>query len=111
MTQFQINLQKKAIISHLLGFDQRLMTHLFDPCLPHVLRENPAVILEDSWELPLEEQMLVRAALDIWSDSGNVFLWELLKLSPQNLSRLLVALNNCIDLGKLIPSRRSSQHG
>lgn len=90
----QISFQKKEIISHLLAFDQRTMDFLFDPdSSPPCLRELSGVLLDDSWELKSEQQILVRAALDIWSGSGNAFLWELINgLCKQNFYRLSVAL-------------------
>ena len=85
--------QKKEIISRLYDFDQRMTNFLFEPLPLPCLRESPEILLHDSWELTHEEQILVRAGLDIWNCSGQVFLWELLNgLSELNLSRLIIAL-------------------
>ncbi len=85
--------QKKIIISRLLDSDRAMTAFLFDPPTSQNLREHPDVLVSDSWELTGEQRILVRAALDIWSSSGNVFLWELLNgLTHQNLSRVILAL-------------------
>lgn len=89
----QISFQKKEIISRLLDYDQSTIDFLFEPVSPPCLRECPEILLEDSWELKSEQQILVRAALDIWSGSGNVFLWELINgLSEQNFAQLTGAI-------------------
>ena len=91
--QSQMGFQKKAIISRLFDFDQRMINFLFESTALPNLRDRPGILLNDSWELTPEQQILVRAALDIFSGSGHVFLWELLnRLSEQNLSRLILAL-------------------
>lgn len=49
--------------------------------------------MEDSWDLSLEQRILVRAALDIWGGQGDVLLWEILsELSHKNFSQLISAL-------------------
>lgn len=95
----QISFQKKEIISRLLAYDQSTIDFLFEPTAAPCLREQPEILLEDSWELKSEQQILVRAALDIWSGSGNSFLWELINgLSENNLARLSIALFDCREL-------------
>lgn len=85
--------QKKIIISRLFDSDHAMTAFLFEPATSTNLREHPDVLVFDSWDLKDEQRILVRAALDIWSSSGNVFLWELLNgLSDRNLSRLILAL-------------------
>lgn len=91
--------QKKIIISHLLASDEAMTSFLFEPPTSTSLRAHPNVLAYDSWELNDEQQLLVRAALDIWSGNGNVFLWELLsKLNRKSLSRLIEALEYWRDL-------------
>lgn len=93
-----MNLQKKIIISHLFGSDPALTTFLFEPTSLPRLRDNPDTLIFDSWDLNDEQRILVRAALDIWSKSGNVFLWEILDgLSHQNLTRLIFVLTRLRD--------------
>lgn len=88
--------QKKIIISRLFGFDQRMTAFFFDPIDSDQLRERPEQILYDSWEFGSEKQILIRAALDIWSSSGNLFLWELLDgLSQESTEKVISALANC----------------
>ncbi|MBK7962714.1 MAG: hypothetical protein IPK04_16895 [Bdellovibrionales bacterium] len=64
-----MKIQKKIIIFHLFDFDQRMTAFFFDPVDSVKLREQPAHLLFDSWEFATEKQILVRAALDIWSSS------------------------------------------
>lgn len=88
-----LKFQKKIIISRLLDSDHAMTTFLFESPTSVNLREHPYVLTAESWELKDEERILVGAALDIWCGRGNVFLWELLsELSPQNFSRLILAL-------------------
>ena len=94
-----LQLQKKIIISRLFDSNRAMTTFLFESATSVSLREHPDIIISDSWELSDEQRILVRAALDIWCGSGNVFLWELLNgLSHQNFSRLILALARCRDL-------------
>lgn len=91
--------QKKIIISHLLGSNHALTAFIFEPTFHAQLRASPDAIIFDSWELNNEQRILIRAALDIWNESGNVFLWEILNgLSHQNLLRLILALISLRDL-------------
>ncbi len=101
--------QKKAIIFRLLGSEKSLSDFLFESSAETILRESPAALLADSWELTFEQQILVRASLDIWNGSGNVFLWELLRLSEKNFSRLLVALNQYRKLERPVEFKNDQQ--
>lgn len=72
-----------------------MLTFFFDPIDTNELRERPDYLLNDSWEFGSEKQILIRAALDIWSSSGNLFLWELLdRLSKENTEKVILALEN-----------------
>jgi len=84
--------EKKALISRLLGSDPRITGFLFESPEESVLRDRPERLLQDIWELESEDRVLVRAALDIWSGSGQVFLAELLDLNEPAFSRLLTAI-------------------
>ena len=76
-----------------------MIAFFFDPIHSLNLRARPEVILFDSWEFDREKQILIRAALDIWSSSGNLFLWELLNgLSQENITKIYLALVNCKNL-------------
>jgi len=69
---------------------------LFEPMDSLNLRAHQEVIIFDSWEFSTENQILIRAALDIWSSSGNLFLWELLNnLNQEKLFKIYIALVNC----------------
>jgi hypothetical protein len=90
----QLTQKQKSVIFHLFDSEVRLKDFLFEPFGPPRLREKPEILLEDCWELPQEQQILVRAALDIWNGSGNVFLWELLRgLNEKNFGRLIFVLH------------------
>ena len=94
-----MELQKRIIISRLLGSDKALTAFLFDPDTSLRLRADPDMLAFDSWELRPEQQILVRAALDIWDAKGNVFFWELLKgLDGIHLTRLIHSLESWRDL-------------
>jgi hypothetical protein len=65
-------------ITILLGNDQRLLGFLLDPNSPR-LRKRAGILKEDSWNLSPSDQLLVRAALDLWSGSGHLQLWEMIE--------------------------------
>lgn len=84
--------RKKLIISHLFGFDQKITDFLFESSPIPQLRERPQILLNDSWDLPVEQRILIQAALDLWNGSGQLFLSELLKLDKTRFCRLMQAL-------------------
>ncbi|MBY0315672.1 MAG: hypothetical protein K2Q26_09145 [Bdellovibrionales bacterium] len=91
----QFHQQKKTIIFHLFALEPVLKTFLFESINSKNLRAAPDVILSNIWELTLEQQILVRIALDIWNGKGQTFLWEMLnKLSMSNLSHVLKVLTD-----------------
>lgn len=91
-TASQADLRLKEIIFHLLGSDKRLLEFLFDPNSPR-LRQRAGILKEDSWGFSHGEQIIVRTALELWSGSGHVFLWELIEtLDDTNLKRVIEAL-------------------
>ncbi|PWU15345.1 MAG: hypothetical protein C5B49_11955 [Bdellovibrio sp.] len=63
-------------IAILFRRDLRLLTFLFDPKSPR-LKRRAGILREESWRLSEDEQLFVRVALDIWSGSGHVQLWEM----------------------------------
>jgi hypothetical protein len=65
-------------ISLLLGFDKRLIEFVFDPERPKI-RKRAGVLREDAFFFSHKEQLLIRAALDFWSGSGQLALWEMLE--------------------------------
>lgn len=86
-------LQKKQIISLLLGAEPKLLSFLFDSSRPHHLRESAAILIDESWEFPAEERILLRASLDFWDFTGNAFLWEILNLNSRDFARAIFALH------------------
>ncbi len=70
--------QLLGVIRILVGDDPRLLQFLFDPIQPR-LRRRAGILKEDSWNFSHGEQGIIRAALDIWSGSGHLLLWEMLE--------------------------------
>jgi hypothetical protein len=79
------NLQERKLLSGikiLLGNDARLLAFLLDPHSPR-LRKRAGILKEDAWNFSHGEQLLVRAALDFWSGSGHLQLWEMIETWDQ----------------------------
>jgi hypothetical protein len=92
--------QKKAIISLLFAGDPNMTGFLFEPAAL-VLRDRPPHLLMQAWEFSHERQVLIRAALDMWSGLGNTYLNEILHyVSDRNFSNLIAAIQSYRDLGK-----------
>ncbi len=62
----------------LLGNDPRLLAFLLDPESPR-LRKRAGILKEDSWKFSHGDQLLIHAALDLWSGSGHLQLWEMIE--------------------------------
>lgn len=60
----------------LLNHDEKLLNFIFEAGGKR-LRERAGILKEDSWNFEESEQLLIRVALDLWSGSGHVQLWEL----------------------------------
>lgn len=89
-------------ITILFGNDEKLLNFLFDPKVPKI-RKRAGILRDESWELDDREQLLVRTALDIWSGSGHVQIWELLEnLDEKNLSNCIVALCELNGIGSQV---------
>jgi hypothetical protein len=65
-------------VSLLLGYDKRLIEFVFDAERPK-LRKRAGILRDDSIFFNETEQLLIRAALDFWSGSGQLALWEMLE--------------------------------
>ena len=82
----------KEVIFRLFNSDERLVDFVFDAETPR-LRKRAGILKEDAWHFSDGEQILIRSALDFWSGSGHVNLWELLDgLDDENLKRVLRAI-------------------
>lgn len=80
-------------ISHLLGYDRRLIDFIFDPERARI-RKRAGILREDAYRFSDEEQLLIRAALDFWSGSGQLTLWEMLETwESATWSRFIGALS------------------
>ena len=65
-------------IATLFGDDQRLIDYVLDSNRRR-LRRRAGILKEDAWRFSEEDQLRIRAALDIWSGSGHLQLWEILE--------------------------------
>lgn len=80
-------------ISVLVGADEKLIEFLFDPIRPR-LRKRAGILRDDSWSFTEEEQLALRVALDLWSGSGHVQLWELIEAwSGEHWQRFSMAMS------------------
>jgi hypothetical protein len=95
------------VISKLLDDNEQLLTFLFESTLPK-LRKRAGVLKEDSWKFTGEEALLIRVALDIWSGSGHVQLWELIEgWRPEDWRRFILLIMELGDVAKeIVPSRQ-----
>ncbi len=60
----------------LLDGNEKLLDYIFEPG-GNRLRDRAGILKEDAWSLEEHEQLLIGVALDLWSGSGHVQLWEL----------------------------------
>jgi len=92
------------IISKLLDHNEQLLGFIFEATQPK-LRKRAGVLKEDSWKFNNDEALLVRVALDFWSGSGHVQLWELIETwhadDWRRFTQIVMELGH---LGKTIPS-------
>ncbi len=94
-------------ITMLVGNDQRLLTFLFDTDSPR-LRKRAGILKEESWQLNESEQLLVRAALDIWSGSGHLQFWEMLeKRDIETWQNFIGAIRMTFDTNRSFESAKS----
>ncbi len=67
----------------LLGHNERLLEFIFEPGDKR-LRQRAGILKEDFWNFEEHEQLLIRVALDLWSGSGHVQLWEMTEAWDRN---------------------------
>lgn len=67
----------------LLSHNERLLEFIFEPGGKR-LRQRAGILKEDSWNFEEHEQLLIRVALDLWSGSGHVQLWEMTEAWDRN---------------------------
>jgi len=68
----------KDAIDSFFGGEHLLKEFLFDKNYIR-LRKRPSILKEDAWSLDEIEQEKIKAALDIWSGSGHLFLFQMLE--------------------------------
>jgi hypothetical protein len=79
-------------ISLALGNHDKLLEFLFDPKRPR-LASDPDDLLERSRCFSSAERVLVAVAIDIWSQSANAPLWQVIyKLDAENFSNVVLSL-------------------
>jgi hypothetical protein len=63
----------------LVDSEKKLLEFLFDPKEPRI-RKRPGILRDEAQEFFNEsEQLAIRVALDLWSGSGHVYLFELVE--------------------------------
>lgn len=98
------------VITILLGHNQNLLNFIFDSKAPKI-RKRAGILNEDSWNLSNSDQVLIRAALDIWSGSGHVQLWELIEnWDKKNWINCINALCELNGIGSQISTALEEQH-
>jgi len=76
----------------LVGDDPTLLKFLLDAEKPRLKRRS-GILRDEAWRFTDEEQLVIRAALDFWSGSGHVQLWEMLETwEPNHWLRFLRAV-------------------
>jgi len=98
----------------LVGDDPRLLEYLFDPIRPR-LRRRAGILKEDAWNFSDGEQLLIRAALDFWSGSGHLPLWEMVENWEStnwiHFINAIIALKGLSGHATVAPSVRSAGRG
>lgn len=89
-------------IRALLDGNKKLLDYIFEPG-GRRLRDRAGILKEDAWSFEEHEQLLIRVALDLWSGSGHVQIWELMEAWDQaNWQRFFAA----VDLINMARARR-----
>ncbi len=79
VTEDPIKCPRSQAISLLLANDPKILRFLFAPCSQRLCA--PAnCLLEDAGVLSSGEQIMVRLALDVWSDEGGTSLWDVINV-------------------------------
>lgn len=69
-----------------------LLEFLFQKELP-LLRKSSELLIQEAQAFSSGEKLLVRIALDLWNEEGDVFFWELFAvLDPINISNLVLSI-------------------
>lgn len=85
-------------ISILLGHDKNIINFLFHPTEPKI-KKRAGILRDDAWVFSDEEALAIRAALELWSGSGHVNLWELVeKWGDRNWLNFILAICELKDL-------------
>ena len=70
----------------------KLLEFLFEPDRPR-LRQAPEILLDQASGYSSGESILIRVALDLWSGSGDVLLWEIIeKLDERTFAGVIAGL-------------------
>ena len=83
----------------LVGSEAKFLEFLFDPQEPKI-RKRAGILRDEAREQFSEpEQLVVRAALDLWCGSGHVQLWELVEnWEPEQWARFIRAVGELKNL-------------
>jgi hypothetical protein len=82
----------------LMAGSPQLVEFLFDPGLPR-LRQSPEQIVRNARGLSSGEYILVKLAVDIWCEQGQLLVSQLFELDSDNFNRALRALKHCLYQG------------
>ncbi len=83
-------------ISLILSQSPHLLSFLFDPNQPQ-LKDSPDRLLLAARGLCSSEYLLLRLALDLWCEQGQVKIHELFNLEPEVFAVILQALKGLRD--------------
>jgi hypothetical protein len=82
----------------LVGGDRQLLEFLLDPKAPRI-RKRAGILREEAWVFSDGDQLVVRAALDIWCGAGHVQLWDLIETwDALNWARFIRAIGELKEL-------------
>jgi hypothetical protein len=82
----------------LVGAEPRVIEFLFDPKAPRI-RKRAGILRDEARVFEPSQELVVRAALDIWCGSGHVQLWELIEAwDAEHWARFIRAIGELKDL-------------
>lgn len=93
-----MNLQRKLIVSHLLGQSQEALSFIFEDMDAGRLRASANYLREECWSFSHEERIMLWTALYILTGEGELFVTDLLRLNERAYSSVIAALNSTRDL-------------
>lgn len=96
-----MNLQRKLIVSRLLGQSQGALSFIFEDMEAGILRAGASHLREECWLFSHEERIMLWTALFILTGEGELFVTDLLRLNERAYSSVISALNSTRNLPNL----------